>query len=91
LFSWGPFVLHGHIVRAFEHVSRIGASIGTFMVSWFPWIASHITIEPAILHTLIALTGVWLIVRIFELFLTSWTRNPHDQLFINRFPLQIAV
>ncbi|MFX8856443.1 hypothetical protein ABTM81_19600, partial [Acinetobacter baumannii] len=47
--------------------------------------------EPAILHTLIALTGVWLIVRIFELFLTSWTRNPHDQLFINRFPLQIAV
>ena len=91
LFSWGPFVLHGHIVRAFEHVSRIGASIGNFMVSWFPWIASHITIEPAILHTLIALTGVWLIVRIFELFLTSWTRNPHDQLFINRFPLQIAV
>lgn len=91
LFGWGPFVLHGHIVRSFEQVSHIGARIGNFMVSWFPWIASHITIEPAILHILIALTGVWLIVRIFELVLTSWTKNPHDQLFINRFPLQIAV
>ncbi|WP_425993112.1 hypothetical protein [Afipia sp. DC4300-2b1] len=91
LFGWGPFVLYGHIVRAFEQVSHIGASISNFMVSRFPWIASHITIEPAILHILIALTGVWLIVRVFELFLTSWTKNPHDQLFINRFPLQIAV
>ena len=91
LLGWGPFVLHGHIVRTFEQVSRFGARISDFMVSWFPWIASHITIEPAILHILIALTGVWLIVRVFELFLTSWTKNPHDQLFINRFPLQIAV
>lgn len=91
LFGWGPFVLHGHIVQTFEHVSHIGARIGNVIVSWFPWIASHITIEPAVLHTLIALSGIWLIVRGFELFLTGWTRNPHDQLFINRFPLQIAV
>ena len=91
LFGLGPYVLYGHIVRAFEHVSHIGASISNFMVFWFPWVASHITIEPAILHILVALTGVWLIVRVFELFLTGWTKNPHDQLFINRFPLQIAV
>ncbi|MGL4560637.1 MAG: hypothetical protein ACRCV5_24295, partial [Afipia sp.] len=91
LFGWGPFVLHGHIVQTFEHVSHIGARIGNVIVSWFPWIASHITIEPAVLHTLIALSGIWLIVRGFELFLTGWTKNPHDQLFINRFPLQIAV
>lgn len=91
VFGSGPLDLHGHIVRAFAHVGHIGASVSSFMVAWFPWIANQITIEPAILHILIALTGVWLIVRIFELFLTSWTKNPHDQLFINRFPLQIAV
>jgi len=91
LFGSGPLNLHGHIVGAFAHVSRIGAGVSSSLASWFPWIASHITVEPAILHILIALTGVWLIVRIFELFLTGWTKNPHDQLFINRFPLQIAV
>lgn len=91
LFGLGPFVLHGHIVRVFDRVSQIGADVGSFIVSWFPWIAGHMAIEPAILHILIALSVVWLIVRIFELFLTSWTKNPHDQLFINRFPLQLAV
>lgn len=90
LFGLRPFTLHDHIVRAFEQVSQIGANVGSFFTSWFPWIADYITIEPAILHVLIALSSVWLIVRIFELFLTSWTKNPHDQLFINRFPLQIA-
>jgi hypothetical protein len=91
LFGWGPSVLHSHLVRAFEHVGHIGASVSSVMVSWFPWIARHVTVEPAILHILVALTGAWLIVRGFELFLTGWTKNPHDQLFVNRFPLQIAV
>lgn len=91
LCGWGPFVLHSHIVEAFEHVTRIGASVGNFLASWFPWIASHITVEPAVLHNLIALTVAWLIVRAVEIFLTGWTKNPHDQFFINRFPLQIAV
>ncbi|MDO8978105.1 MAG: hypothetical protein Q7V17_02590 [Afipia sp.] len=91
LFDLGPFALHDHIVRAFGQVTQMGASVGSFLVSWFPWIAGYITIEPAILHILIALSCIWLVVRIFELFLTSWTKNPHDQLFINRFPLQLAV
>lgn len=91
VFGLGPLVLHGHIVRIFEQVSQIGASVTTVLVSWFPWIAGYITIEPAILHILIALTGVWLLVRIFELFLIGWTKNPRDQLFISRFPLQLAV
>jgi hypothetical protein len=89
--GWGPFVLHSYIAEAFEHVTRIGASVTSLLASWFPWIASHITIEPAILHILIALTVAWLIVRIVELVLTRWTKNPHDQFFINRFPLQVAV
>lgn len=90
-FGLGPIILHGHIVRASEQVTQMGASVGSLLTSWFPWISSYITIEPAILHILIALSCIWLVVRIFELFLTSWTKNPHDQLFINRFPLQLAV
>lgn len=91
LSGWGPFVLHGYILRSFEHVSRWGASVSNAVLSWAPWIADFFTIEPAIVHILMALSVIWLLVRIFELFLTSWTKNPHDQLFINRFPLQIAV
>lgn len=91
LVGWGPFVLHSYILQSFEHVSRWGASVSNAVLSWAPWIANFFTIEPAILHILIALSAIWLLVRIFELFLTGWTKNPHDQLFINRFPLQIAV
>lgn len=90
-FGLGPFVLHDHIVRASGQVTQMGASVGSFLTSWFPWVSNYITIEPAILHILIALSCIWLVVRIIELFLTSWTKNPHDQLFINRFPLQLAV
>lgn len=91
LSGWGPLVLHDYILRSFEHVGQWGASISGAVLAWAPWIASFFTIEPAVLHILVALSFIWLIVRIFELFLTSWTKNPHDQLFINRFPLQIAV
>lgn len=90
-FGLGPVVLHDHIVRASEQVTQMGASVGSFLTSWFPWVSNYITIEPAILHILIALSCIWLVVRIIELFLTSWTKNPHDQLFINRFPLQLAI
>lgn len=91
LFGLSPLILHRHIVDYFEHAGRIGEAISNVVMRWMPWISTFITIDPAILHILIALSGAWLIVRIFELFLTSWTKNPHDQLFINRVPLQIAV
>jgi hypothetical protein len=39
----------------------------------------------------IGLAGIWLVLRVVELFFTSWSKHPRDQFFITRVPMHVMV
>jgi hypothetical protein len=84
-FGFGPEALYRLITPWFEAADMEVATA-------FPWIVELIPmIQPSTLHVLIGLSAAWLVVRIFELGLSSWSRDVRDQFFMWRFPLQLAV
>ena len=89
--GFGPERLYHLIVPWFDTVGYYGTEMDAAFVTAFPWIrnvAPHL--EPATVHMLTALTVGWLIVRVTELFLSSWSKALRDQRFFRRFLLHLV-
>ncbi len=91
IFGLDASSLHDHIVRFFERATLIGGSISKFALSWLPWLAGFIKLQPVIIDLLIALSAIWLVVRTAELFVTSASEDPRAQSFIRRIPLHLLI
>jgi hypothetical protein len=91
-FGYAPASLYRSIPTWFEAADQIGAPINIGVATAFPLIVLLIPSIPlTALHALTGLIAVWLVVRILELVLISWSRDVRDQFFMWRFPLQLAV
>ncbi len=81
--------------RAYRSVFRTGDADGRrhqqFIVSWLPWLADFVSLQPVILDLIIALSILWLLLRTGELFLSSASENPRSQSFVLRFPLHLLI
>jgi hypothetical protein len=75
----------------FDTVGYYGAEIDGAFVTTIPWVLNVVPhLEPATAHMLTAVTVVWLIVRVTELFLSSWSKALRDQRFFRRFLLHLV-
>ncbi len=86
-----PLSLYVWIVHIIDRIGGRSAPFVDRVSDVIPWASGFIrSIQPA-LPMLIGITVVWAIVRCGELFVAGFTKNPRDQFFILRFPLQLLV
>jgi hypothetical protein len=89
--GFGPGRLYHMMEPWFDTVGYYGAEIDGAFVTTIPWVLNVVPhLEPATAHMLTAVTVVWLIVRVTELFLISWSKALRDQRFFRRFLLHLV-
>lgn len=77
--------LSDSLMSAFEEVGRMGER-------WVIQLAPNLPISlPRQLFLPIGLAGIWLVLRIFELVFSSWSKHPRDQFFIKRVPMHTMI
>jgi hypothetical protein len=84
-----PAVAHGRwplsasLTAFLNGVGRFGNSIASFVFG-------SNALRPEIFLA-IGLTAIWVLLRLGELMLSSWSKHPRDQFFLSRVPLHIVV
>lgn len=86
-----PWTLYAKITASIDSAGRQGATVVDAIASVLPFMADFIEALRPALPNLVGVTVIWAIVRIAELVLSGWTKDPRDQSFALRVPLQLAV
>jgi hypothetical protein len=77
------------VVTSIE-ADQFGARIAAYLAMEGSWIAKLVAfLQPAV--PLVELSIIWLGLRLLELVLGDWSKQPRDQFFISRFPLHVVV
>ncbi len=86
-----PWALYETITAKINQAGSFGAAVIDAIASALPWMADFIEALRPALPNLAGVTVIWAVVRVAELVLDSITRDPRDQSFALRVPLQLAV